>query len=233
MNAKDFAGARADFSEGVKLAENNVNALTICQSGLAKSYMVEQNYAEARAAYEKILAIPEQSDGNRGSAFQEIAETYLAEKNYAKAHESVDKAMAITPAGFGLFVHHLVKARIYQGEGKYKEANEVYEKGIKIEGLKPDDKATAFIYMAQNLIRLGDAGDGKDMSFYEKAMGCSKTVLDTSTRDDMKQTGQWGIAQALEKLGKKEEALAAYKKCKDMPGSAYYKDESAKKVQNL
>lgn len=232
MAAEDVAGSREDFTEGIELAGTNVNSLTSCQIGLAKSYMVEQKWAEARAAYEKVLEIPGQSENNKGVAFREIAETYLTEKNYAKAHESVDEAMAITPEGFALFVHHLVKARIYQDEEKYKEANEVYEKGIKIEGLTPDNQATALIYMAQNLIRLGDATDGEGMSFYEKAMGCSKTVLETSTSDDNKQTGQWGIALALEKMGKEDEALEAYKKCEDMPGPAYYKDESAKKVDS-
>jgi tetratricopeptide (TPR) repeat protein len=127
---KKYADAEHHFRFALEVGENALAsknpAVARSLRGLARSYLAEAKYEEAKSAYERLISIKApQPDSEFAASLTELAYIYINERDYLEAKSLLERALAIQQQ-MGLMgqvantLNNL--ALIYSHEGRYEEA---------------------------------------------------------------------------------------------------------------
>jgi len=150
IRAKDYAGARADLAEAVKLAQSPKDRAS-AQFRIAETYETEKNYEKTREAIQKVLTWKDVRPADKYYALYKIGTTHYAEKDYATAAEVYLKARdveTLTPAYKTRAYTYL--AYTYQRQKDHVKLRRVCADILKIEGLSVGYRADAQYMIAES-----------------------------------------------------------------------------------
>lgn len=127
MVAQNYADARVDYNEALKLASTNDQKNSV-QLLLANVDLVERKYDDARTRLAKLLSDRELSASTKFQARIAVGSTHVLEGNYDKARAEFDQALQIQGVPTLLWSAQFQKALSFFQEKRYAEARTQFKK---------------------------------------------------------------------------------------------------------